>query len=507
MTTYFITRHPGAIEWAKGENLLPEDTVVSATFDAEITQPGDLVIGTLPAQISAKICERGGRYQHLSLDLPEGLRGKELSADEMKACHARLEELYIQRSDVRPILTPETVSNIHVVLATGENLPNLIPALHPSLKPSRVCIVATPEMIRDGVVDKLRHGLTVATKLPESSLPVLEGCPAHNLTEIIAWANKMALQIMHENQNTRLILNLTGGNKLMTVGFLQAFRPYAEIIYCDTESGRIDFFHPIGKPQVKLPVNLLKLDSYLAVQGYKVRENSTDTKGLEARANLTRLLAENAEKLEKLIGKLNKAAYFYGEGKTDQALVDFSPQPLEQQVAEHMQQLGLLKKLGKQYQVAHSTSETYLKGGWLEEWCWHVFKELEQGEDGKKIHANRWGINQKIDTWDHCPIPGRDQFSLNELDAVVIHRNRMLLIECKSGVQISERGGSQSILNKLEALGKHVGGRLDTKWLLSARKIEGNSQAKQRADKYKIKIIYPDQLKNLQELAYHWLTT
>jgi CRISPR-associated protein Csx16 len=39
-------------------------------------QPGDLVIGTLPAQIAARICERGGRYQHLTLDLPENLRGQ-----------------------------------------------------------------------------------------------------------------------------------------------------------------------------------------------------------------------------------------------------------------------------------------------------------------------------------------------------------------------------------------------------------------------------------------------
>ncbi|MEY4591697.1 MAG: hypothetical protein RIR18_592 [Pseudomonadota bacterium] len=506
MTTTFITRHPGAIEWTRSENLLPENVAIAATFDPETTQPGDLIIGTLPAQISARICERGGRYQHLSLDLPEHLRGKELSADEMRACHARLEELYIQRSDVHAFAADEVRPNIHIVLATGENLPNLIPTLHPSLKPSRVCIVATPLMLKDGVVNKLRHGLMVATKLPETSLPILQGCPEQNLTEIIAWANQIALQLVQENKDSRLILNLTGGNKLMTVGFLQAFRTHAEIIYCDTGHGHIDFFHPIGKPRIKLQVNLLKLEPYLAVQGYKVRENHQDTKALEARADLTRLLAENADKLERLVGKLNKAAYFYGEGKTDQAWVDFSNNPLEQKIAEHMLKLGLLKKIGTQYQVAHSTAESYLKGGWLEEWCWQVFKALEQGEDGKKIHPNRWGINQKIDHWDYLPIPGRDQFSLNELDAVLIHRNRMLLIECKSGVQISERGESQSILNKLEALGKHVGGRLDTKWLLSARKIEGNSQAKQRADKYKIKIIYPEQLKDLKKLTYLWLT-
>ena len=82
----------------------------------------------------------------------------------------------------------------------------------------------------------------------------------------------------------------------------------------------------------------------------------------------------------------------------------------------------------------------------------------------------------------------------------------MLLIECKSGVQISERGESQSILNKLETLGKHVAGRLDTKWLLTARRIDRNTQALQRAKEYKIQIIKPDELVNLKNTILGWMT-
>lgn len=102
MTTAFVTRHAGTIDWAQSERLLPEGSVITATFDAEDVQPGDLVIGTLPAHLAARICERGGRYQHLTLDLPENLRGQDLTVAEMRACNARLEEFHIQRSTVRP---------------------------------------------------------------------------------------------------------------------------------------------------------------------------------------------------------------------------------------------------------------------------------------------------------------------------------------------------------------------------------------------------------------------
>ncbi|WP_083845802.1 CRISPR-associated protein Csx16 [Thiocystis violascens] len=49
-------------------------------LDPTIIQPGDTLIGSLPVNLSAEIRERGGRYPHLSLDLPAPLRGQELSA-------------------------------------------------------------------------------------------------------------------------------------------------------------------------------------------------------------------------------------------------------------------------------------------------------------------------------------------------------------------------------------------------------------------------------------------
>lgn len=89
MTTYFISRHPGACDWAAEEGIRVDRQV--AHFDPDIVQPGDVVIGTLPVNLAARVCQRGGRYLHLSLELPPDWRGRELSATDLRRFGARLE--------------------------------------------------------------------------------------------------------------------------------------------------------------------------------------------------------------------------------------------------------------------------------------------------------------------------------------------------------------------------------------------------------------------------------
>ena len=89
MSTWFITRHPGAIAWAMRRGLAVDRQL--AHLAPEQIAPGDTVIGTLPVNLVARVCARGGRYLHLSLDLPAEARGRELTADELERYGARLE--------------------------------------------------------------------------------------------------------------------------------------------------------------------------------------------------------------------------------------------------------------------------------------------------------------------------------------------------------------------------------------------------------------------------------
>ena len=73
MTTWFVTRHPGAIEWAARQGLRIDRHV--AHLDPASIAPGDTVIGILPVNLAARVCERGARYFNLSLELPAEARG------------------------------------------------------------------------------------------------------------------------------------------------------------------------------------------------------------------------------------------------------------------------------------------------------------------------------------------------------------------------------------------------------------------------------------------------
>lgn len=93
MTTYFITRHPGAVEWAARRGLAVDRQL--AHLDPADIRPGDVVIGTLPVNLAAAVCARGARFFNLSLDLPAEARGRELSAYELERYGARIEEYEI----------------------------------------------------------------------------------------------------------------------------------------------------------------------------------------------------------------------------------------------------------------------------------------------------------------------------------------------------------------------------------------------------------------------------
>lgn len=94
MTTWFVTRHPGAVEWARRRGLQIDRQITH--LDPDLIAPGDTVIGILPVNLAARVCEKGGRYLNLSLNLPPDARGRELSADELDSHGARLEPYVVE---------------------------------------------------------------------------------------------------------------------------------------------------------------------------------------------------------------------------------------------------------------------------------------------------------------------------------------------------------------------------------------------------------------------------
>lgn len=124
MTTWFISRHPGALQWMRSNNIHFDRHLTH--FSNEPIAAGDIVIGSLPVQLAADICARGAYYWNLSLLLTEDARGRELSADDLNAYQARLEPFSVTFNKTAPNPRknqPEAIANEPVVDAPSAQEP------------------------------------------------------------------------------------------------------------------------------------------------------------------------------------------------------------------------------------------------------------------------------------------------------------------------------------------------------------------------------------------------
>ena len=92
-----VTRHPGATEWIRKQPGF-SGAEISAVPHLSKIAPNTHYVGVLPVGLVAQICKSGGRFTSLELTFPDASwRGRELTAAEMDACSARLEEYRAER--------------------------------------------------------------------------------------------------------------------------------------------------------------------------------------------------------------------------------------------------------------------------------------------------------------------------------------------------------------------------------------------------------------------------
>jgi CRISPR-associated protein Csx16 len=103
MNLWIVSRHPGAVEWIENQGW--RGTRIDH-LEIERVRAGDVVIGTLPANLAAEVCTRGARYLHLALKLPASLRGKELSTQQMAECGAELRAYDVREIPFDPEMMP-----------------------------------------------------------------------------------------------------------------------------------------------------------------------------------------------------------------------------------------------------------------------------------------------------------------------------------------------------------------------------------------------------------------
>jgi CRISPR-associated protein Csx16 len=497
---YFVTRHQGAVKWGVRHGLRARKVAMDH-FDPLAVRPGDVVIGTLPIQLVAEVNRRGGHYWHLAMDVPPEWRGRELSADDMDACGARLHEFRVlplgSRSEdmAGPDVWDEGDAAaerpaLHLCIASGQQLPNAVPIQVSAW--DRVVIFASRRMKDSGdrlaafVADEAaRRGRPEAAEVLRFDLPD-EG----SLPKLRTAVQAAVAELRRQYPQHQLVLNITGGLKLMTLAFADVLRGQARILYCDAERGVLDAVEPEGQPPALLGPEL-DFETYLRVQGFRIVDggvpDAAQRQRMDERRALTATLAlqlpgvgqsvhamvggSRCRGLAALVRKLAADAVDSARSGAFAAvqharLLDDTRIGAEgMSLIRHLKQARLLVKGteveagARDLQVCFADEEAarYLAGGFLEEFAWLSARAAGLPE----AHV---GINAHLD-----PLvrrAGRRGDALNEVDVGVAWNARLLLIECKAGRQLGSGDKAQPILNKAVAVRNGVGGALARSWIV-----------------------------------------
>lgn len=372
---------------------------------------------------------------------------------------------------------------VHVCVATGQNLPNLIAALQ--LRPEHVVILETPQM-RDGAGNLKRaleaHGIKV------KRVPFDDATPE----AIISAAERIANQLGEQ----ALVFNVTGGHKLMTLALATRMEIADELhlLYVETRHDRLDWLKPVA--EVEPMQDVLWLDDMLVTQGYRIKSRGQRDghwmRDANERATLTRSLGDRAETLCGFFGVLNSLA--------DRALanepegpfrplqhLDYAPGGENAKTLRDAAALHLVHWDGKrQITFKDDQSARYFRGGWLEEYVWLKLRGLKPTD---------WDVNIRVES-----APGRTE---NEFDAMAVSRNRLLVIECKTSRFGRDAARDSDYVYKLAQLSRGVGGIMSRSLLLSARDL--GPELRQRARENGVDVLAGAEVKGLVGYLRGWM--
>lgn len=379
---------------------------------------------------------------------------------------------------------------LHLCIATGQNLANLIPALQ--CHAQEAWLLQTPEMVgRAGFLADALKARGIAVQRIDFA------------DDDVATLNAQAAAIAERLDGRAVTINLSGGTKLMTLALTQTLAEHLatgsaetqpHLVYTDTRHRRLNWLRPA--PRSEAMADVLRIDDILLAQGYRRAPVCGGAgaaewhRAAEGRKMLTRHFGDQAHALGRFLGTLNGMANRAlsepaGPWRPHQEF-DFTPGGAGASLLRAAHSAGMLHWDEQTQIVFHDADAArYVRGGWAEEYA------------GLKISGMRprdWAPNLLVESaGGHTP---------NEIDAAVVHGNRLLFVECKAAAT-GDDDKLAGWIYKLSQLARSVGGQLAQPLLLSARSI-GDAH-RQRAREYGVDILAAAELSTLPDYLRRWM--
>lgn len=383
--------------------------------------------------------------------------------------------------------------NIHICLLSDQLLANLLPVK--TDKPDAVFLIGTAYTEKKGLIARFEN---ILQNLNIKTMRAQNLAPDDDFEKLSEYFLELSTEIKQLNADV-LTLNITGGTKLMSIAAFQMLASEcARVIYTNTQAGKIDELN--SKQSTPLP-SVISIDEYLQCYGVAPKSYSNQE-------------AEWVEQVNNRRGLSKELAQFFGSPKNH--LIPVINSMAKNAIASHKTKTGgkkeelvqathvfkyvdkksknILKLCDDKNILEYDGDKTitftsldaakYMGGFWIEEYAFMIATELNFDEVrcGQSI---QW-----------------DKQTRNELDIVIVHNNRLLIIECKTSRFGRDSTKDNDIIYKLDSIAEDLRGLYGSKWLLSVDSLDERTQ--KRAKSQNIKVIDATEICKLKQHLQNW---
>ncbi len=335
---------------------------------------------------------------------------------------------------------------IHISLVSRQPMPNLIPAL--KYKPTLVVLLATKE--EKHTAENLKK---VLEEKHVQSIIVKEFLEPYNLKKNREIVNK----IIYKYKDEILVLNITGGTKLMAISAFQCFTSKNLCsIYCDTEHNKIIKIQEDNMEEEQINVSISVRD-YLAAHGYEMND---ELKSRELDSEFLGIVDRNIISFSEFMEDAKR--------KTDFSKANSSWQNVNFSFHKNLDKITI-KHHETNYKFATSMSG-FNNGRWLEELTFH---KIQQMKESGELDSNDIRMNVKLQSRTNIR---------NEIDVAFTHNSKLHLISCKA-----KFNDDKSDLYELDTLRTIAGGTFGAAFIIVTHKP--SDAFTKRARELNIKVI------------------
>ncbi len=355
-------------------------------------------------------------------------------------------------------------ASVMVSLVSQQTIPNVLAILH--FKPERLLFVSTEKMQQNHTVEAILKALEIKG-LPFSSeqydiIKVEENSVKDCMDKLKNWTKGLSLN------RSKIIVNLTGGTKMMSIGAYEAFKGLpCQMIYIPFPQNEFVIPYPPHNVRPPIPIEVrLRVVEYLTAYGISITAKGItniteqDIKRIEQRGKLardrfakTKFIYDHYPRLKPFLKQIwselktleqKGPNEFQNALKQEQGLA-FSftySHFLNEDLHTLFRHWGFKAHGQKVHCRLNTDTYQYFIGGWLEEYVYNTLFELTK-EGLTDVQLNLQLFRKGVQ---------------NEFDVMFTYENALYFVECKSLDQRHDK--NQDILYKVGALQSDFGLRV-----------------------------------------------